>query len=239
MPKTPYSVLESSDTKFCSESKRAPEKNTKLERNKDILSNAKKNISSKFDYKIESTNKKLNFNAIDEESNDLNNNNNSPKKIDFDVFNDNGCEINSSEENNSSRDYHYFEVHGKINSQKSRRSDKSDKFIDNMKIKTDIQDESDNNIPDPNFISPKIEGKHRSRIEDNVFDYESARRRQSFEYSDNECQGTPAKRNTRSSKNKDLLSPVTRVLGLDSNSKVLSHILFLSFIQALVHCKTN
>lgn len=161
---------------------------------------------------------KLNFNAIDEESCELNNNS-SPKKINFDVFNNSFEEAKSGEANSSSREYQYFEVHGRQNSQKSSHSKNSDSMIDKIKIKTDLEDQKAI-IPDANFISPKVETKHRGRTDNNIFDYESARRKQSFEYSDNDCQMTPTKRNTRSSKNKDLLSPVTRVLGLDSKSKV-------------------
>lgn len=216
--KTPFSALESSDTKFWSENKRDQEKKSKLERETDILYSAKKNTKSNIGSRIQSTNKKLNFNKIDEESYD---NNSPPRKVEFDVFRDNVNDLDFENDKNASREYHYFDVNNWTNSQKSIKSEESDKIFNNVRMK---QESSANKMqassPDLNFVSPEMEGRNRGKMSNDVFDYNSIRKKHSFDYSDNDCQATPTKRNTRSSKNKDLLSPVTRVLGLDSNSKV-------------------
>ena len=163
-----------------------------------------------------------------------------PKKIEFDVFGENAKEVYFEDENNTSREYRYFDINDHSNSQKSVKSDKSDKEIDRIHAKhNDLGNKIQPTNSDLNYVSPEIEGRHKGRTSNDVFDYNTIRKRHSFDYSNNECQETPNKRNTRSSKNKDLLSPVTRVLGLDSNAKVTCIHNSLDFKKASIFMRSK
>jgi hypothetical protein len=66
------------------------------------------------------------------------------------------------------------------------------------------------------YISHVNDSSHRGKQD--LFNYESLKQSKSFNYSGKECPATPNKANVRAYKNMDLLSPVTRILGLDMNS---------------------
>jgi hypothetical protein len=68
------------------------------------------------------------------------------------------------------------------------------------------------------YISPENVSRSKEKNAKKLFEYDSSKYMASYNYIEQQCPGTPDKRNTRSSKNMDLLSPVTRILAVDSGS---------------------
>lgn len=142
------------------------------------------------------------------------------RNIKFDIFKDQSISsARKQESQGSDRDYTYFNLRKHLSSTSSKHS-KSASELSNPKL------DNKNYFNSDKYISP---GNHSKIKEDNsrkLFDYESSQQTQSFNYSDRNCPATPNKRVGRSSKNNDLHSPVTRILGIDSAStkvKYISH----------------
>jgi len=68
------------------------------------------------------------------------------------------------------------------------------------------------------YASPSIGSEKDEPNNKKLFDYYSSHHSKSYGYSSKDCPATPNKRITRSSKNVDLISPVTRILTLDVRS---------------------
>lgn len=134
------------------------------------------------------------------------------RNLKFDVFADQSMSSHDIPvREQDEREYTYFDMKRKRTPQSSRNSSSSQAISEAKPL--------DQDIPDSNrYISPNNESGRKDHNAKRLFDYDSSRHSKSFDYSDRNCPATPNKRVTRNSKNPDLISPVTRILGIDSTS---------------------
>lgn len=135
------------------------------------------------------------------------------RNLKFDVFE--GQNSQPGENESSSEiirgDRTYFNIKDAMKTFSSRRSQSSQLYYES-------KDHDEYTPKSIKYISPENISRSKDKNTKKLFEYDSSKYMASYNYMEQECPGTPDKRNTRSSKNMDLLSPVTRILAVDSGS---------------------